>query len=55
MMVFERKEAEMVNFRNPHKVIMLVAEKCEIVLGENVRFQQTRRECLDKERWRLLE
>ncbi len=33
MMVFERKEVEMVNFGNSYRVNVLVDEMCEIVMG----------------------
>ena len=31
--VFERKEVEVVDFRNPYRVSVPGAERCEVVLG----------------------
>ena len=33
VMVFERKEVEVVNFGNPYRVSVPVAERCKIVMG----------------------
>ncbi len=32
VMVFDRKEVEVVDFRDPYRVSVLVAERCEIFL-----------------------
>ncbi len=33
VMVFERREVEVVDFRNPYRVSVPVDERCEIVIG----------------------
>ncbi len=33
VMVFDRKEVGVVNFRNPYRVSVPVNERCEIVMG----------------------
>ncbi len=33
VMVFERKEVQVINFGNPYKVSVPVDERCEIVIG----------------------
>ncbi len=33
VMAFERREVEVVDFRNPYRVSVLADERCEIVMG----------------------
>ncbi len=33
VMVFERREVEVIDFRNPYRVSVPVDERCEIVMG----------------------